>query len=88
MMKHADNPEERPQPLFRGKFLELVKEGRWEYVRRVNANGAVMVIAVTEEGELLLVEEYRFPLHALTIGLPAGLSGDGGEESTLESARR
>lgn len=29
-----------------------------------------------------------FPLHALTIGLPAGLSGDGGEESTLESARR
>ena len=88
MMKHADNPEERPQPLFRGKFLELVKEGRWEYVRRVNANGAVMVIAVTEEGELLLVEEYRFPLHARTIGLPAGLSGDGGEESTLESARR
>ncbi|WP_295877024.1 NUDIX hydrolase [uncultured Akkermansia sp.] len=88
MMKHADNPEERPQTLFRGKFLELVKEGRWEYVRRVNANGAVMVIAVTEEGELLLVEEYRFPLHARTIGLPAGLSGDGGEESTLESARR
>ena len=47
-----------------------------------------MVVAVTEEGELLLVEEYRFPLHARTIGLPAGLSGDGGEESTLESARR
>ena len=79
MMKHADNPEERPQTLFRGKFLELVKEGRWEYVRRVNANGAVMVIAVTEAGELLLVEEYRFPLHALTIGLPAGRSGDDGE---------
>ena len=53
MMKHADNPEERPQPLFRGKFLELVKEGRWEYVRRVNANGAVMVIAVTEELSLI-----------------------------------
>lgn len=46
-----------------------------EYVRRVNANGAVMVIAVTEEGELLLVEEYRFPLHARTIGLPAGFPG-------------
>lgn len=88
MMEHADSPEERPQTLFRGKFLELLKEGKWEYVRRVNANGAVMVIAVTEEEELLLVEEYRFPLHARTIGLPAGLSGDAGGESTLQSARR
>ena len=68
--------------------MELLKEGRWEYVRRVNANGAVMIVAVTEDGELLLVEEYRVPLHALTIGLPAGISGDKGEESTLQSARR
>ncbi|WP_419527323.1 NUDIX hydrolase [Akkermansia sp.] len=65
-----------------------MKEGRWEYVRRVNANGAVMIVAVTEDGELLLVEEYRVPLHARTIGLPAGISGDEGEESTLQSARR
>lgn len=57
-------------------------------MRRVNANGAVMIVAVTEDGELLLVEEYRVPLHALTIGLPAGISGDEGEESTLQSARR
>lgn len=74
--------------LCRGKFLELLKEGRWEYVRRVNANGAVMMVAVTKERELLLVEEYRVPLHAWTIGLPAGISGDEGEESTLQSARR
>ena len=47
-----------------------------------------MIVAVTEDGELLLVEEYRVPLHALTIGLPAGISGDEGEESTLQSARR
>ena len=74
--------------LCRGKFLELLKEGRWEYVRRVNANGAVMIVAVTEGGGLPLVEEYLVPLHALTIGLPAGISGDEGEESTLQSARR
>ncbi len=76
-----------PFPL-RGQIFELLKEGRWEYVRRVNANGAVMIVAVTEDGELLLVEEYRVPLHARTIGLPAGISGDEGEESTLQSARR
>lgn len=47
-----------------------------------------MIVAVTKEGELLLVEEYRVPLHARTVGLPAGISGDEGEESTLQSARR
>lgn len=88
MIEHAENFGKQCQTLCRGKFLELIKEGRWEYVRRVNANGAVMIVAVTEAGELLLVEEYRFPLHARTIGLPAGISGDEGEESALQSARR
>lgn len=87
-MEHMEQPEEACLSLCRGKFLELLKEGRWEYVRRVNATGAVMIVAVTKEGELLLVEEYRVPLHARTVGLPAGISGDEGEESTLQSARR
>ena len=87
-MEQMEQPEEACLSLCRGKFLELLKEGRWEYVRRVNASGAVMIVAVTEEGELLLVEEYRVPLHARTVGLPAGISGDEGEESSLQSARR
>lgn len=87
-MEQMEQSGETCYSLCRGKFLELLKEGRWEYVRRVNANGAVMIVAVTEDGELLLVEEYRVPLHARTIGLPAGISGDEGEESTLQSARR
>lgn len=87
-MEQMEQTGETCYSLCRGKFLELLKEGRWEYVRRVNANGAVMIVAVTEDDELLLVEEYRVPLHALTIGLPAGISGDEGEESTLQSARR
>ncbi len=87
-MEQMEQTGETCHSLCRGKFLELLKEGRWEYVRRVNANGAVMIVAGTEDGELLLVEEYRVPLHALTIGLPAGISGDDGEESTLQSARR
>ena len=88
IMEHMEQPEEACLSLCRGKFLELLKEGRWEYVRRVNATGAVMIVAVTKEGELLLVEEYRVPLHARTVGLPAGISGDEGEESSLQSARR
>lgn len=87
-MEHMEQSGETCHSLCRGKFLELLKEGKWEYVRRINASGAVMIVAVTKRGELLLVEEYRVPLHAPTIGLPAGISGDEGEESSLQSARR
>lgn len=62
--------------LHRGKFLVLLKEGRWEYVQRTSNRGAVFVLAVTEARELVLVEQHRVPLHANTIELPAGILGD------------
>jgi len=46
------------------KFLALVKEGRWEYVDRIGTTGAVIIVAVTDERKLLLVEQYRIPVHA------------------------
>lgn len=70
---------EKLQVMATGRFLELVKEGRWEYVRRPQARGAVFVAAVTRERELILVEQYRVPLHARTLELVAGIYGD--EES-------
>ena len=45
--------------LHTGKFLALVKEGRWEYVDRLGATGAAIVVAVTRERKLLLVEQWR-----------------------------
>ncbi len=77
-----------PNTLYSGRFLQMLKEGRWEYVQRINSDGAVMIIALTPEEELLLVEEYRVPLHMPTIGLPAGIAGDDGPESTLQAAVR
>jgi ADP-ribose pyrophosphatase len=74
-----------------GKFLSLVKEGRWEYANRVNATGAAVVVAVTNDRKLLLVEQYRIPVHARTIELPAGIIGDepgGNDECRAEGARR
>lgn len=65
-----------PELLHRGRFVELVRDGRWEYVRRVNARGAVFVLAVTAARELVLVEQHRVPLQARTIELPAGIFGD------------
>jgi ADP-ribose pyrophosphatase len=71
-----------PQVLHRGRFVELVRDGRWEYVRRVNARGAVFVLAVTPDRELVLVEQFRVPLRAHSIELPAGIFGD--EESPAD----
>ena len=77
--------------LHTGKFLALVKEGRWEYVDRLGATGAAIVVAVTNERKLLLVEQYRIPVHARTIELPAGIIGDdpgGSDECSTDAAKR
>jgi len=77
--------------LHTGKFLTAVKEGHWEYVNRSNASGAAIIVAVTPEGNLLLVEQYRIPVHSRTIELPAGIIGDepgGATEPGSAAAKR
>src|SRR5207253_4023645 len=75
----------------KGQFLSLIREGHWEYAERVNATGAAIIVAVTDEQKLLLVEQYRIPCGTRTIELPAGISGDASEtkdETLAETARR
>lgn len=83
--------ELKRETLFTGRFLALVREGRWEYVDRVNATGAAIILAVTDENKLLLVEQYRIPCHCRTIELPAGIIGDepgaGGESHAAAAGR-
>ena len=77
--------------LHQGEFLALIREGHWEYAHRVKASGSAIIVAVTEEDKLVLVEQYRIPLHARTIELPAGIIGDepkNGEEKNADAARR
>jgi len=62
--------------LFEGKHLRLVRVGRWEYAERTKANGAVMILAVTTDDKLILIEQFRLPLGKPVIELPAGLAGD------------
>lgn len=64
------------ETLYEGRFLRLVRDRHWEYTERTNSSGAGFILAVTPEDELLLVEQYRLPLHARTIELPAGMIGD------------
>jgi ADP-ribose pyrophosphatase len=62
--------------LFNGRWLNLRRRGHWEFVERVNPKGAVIIVAITNEQELLFVEQFRPPVGANTIEMPAGLIGD------------
>ncbi|MBR5875540.1 MAG: NUDIX hydrolase [Akkermansia sp.] len=76
------------ETLYQGKFLNMVREGSWEYCERVNQTSAVMVFACTPEGKVLLVEEFRPPIGMQSLCFPAGLSGDEGPESDAAAAQR
>lgn len=59
-----------------GEFLRLVRSGNWEYVERLGITGIVVMVPVTDDGKLVLVEQFRAPVGATVIELPAGLVGD------------
>ena len=77
--------------LAEGKYLRLVAESGWEWVERLNASGAAVIAALTDDRRLVLVEQYRIPLHARVLDLPAGLVGDepgAAGEAMIDAARR
>lgn len=82
----ADLPEEIA---WEGKWITAKKRGRWEYASRARNIRAAVILAV-EDGEILLVEQYRVPLGRRCLELPAGLIGDdeGGEDDDSHSAAR
>ena len=77
--------------LHAGRFLRLVRRAGWEYVERVNVTGVAVLVPVTSEGEIVLVEQYRIPVRARMVELPAGLVGDEEgfrDEDILDAANR
>ena len=74
-----------------GRFVRLLSRDGWEWAERTNTAGAVVIAAITQERQLILVEQHRIPLGTAVIELPAGLVGDLAEsqnEGLLEAARR
>jgi ADP-ribose pyrophosphatase len=64
-----------PEVVWSGRFIEAKKLGKWEFVSRTRGVGAAVILAV-DEGHVLLVEQFRVPLGARCLELPAGLVGD------------
>lgn len=78
------------QIIVEATHLRLVRRRGWEYVERIDICGIVAIVAVTADGKLLLVEQYRPPVDGRVIELPAGLAGDipGEEDESLKTAAR
>lgn len=82
--------DSRCQILHKGRFIQLVRNGHWEFAQRIGNSGVVGIIAVTPDERLILVQQHRIPVGASVIELPAGLAGDvvGHETEPLEHAAR
>ena len=87
-------PDDRDAPdeiVWQGKFIVTHRKGRWEYVGRARGIRAAVILAVDEEDNIILVDQYRVPLGRRCIELPAGLVGDDdgaeGEDPLAAAAR-
>jgi ADP-ribose pyrophosphatase len=81
----SSEPEEI---VWQGKYITTKRRGPWEYVGRARGIGAAVILAI-EDDHVLLVEQYRVPLQARCLELPAGLVGDEteGEDVATSAAR-
>lgn len=69
-----------------GKYLRIVKDGRWEFVERCGGVHAVVILA-EHDGKIVLIEQARVPLsNRKCIEMPAGLVGDEDDKGVVETA--
>ncbi|HAM50756.1 MAG TPA: hypothetical protein DCP92_08710 [Nitrospiraceae bacterium] len=58
----------------------------WETVERVNCEGIVAIVPITNDGDIILIRQFRPTVNNYVIEFPAGLSDRG--ESLMAAAKR
>lgn len=76
---------EQAETVWQGKYIAAKKLGRWEFVSRTRGVSAAVILAI-DEGHAILVEQYRVPIGARCLELPAGLVGDEERGEGVEAA--
>jgi len=82
MRREAEAAEET---VWEGRYLAVRRRGKWEYVARTRGISAAVILAI-DEGEVILIEQYRVPLGRNCLELPAGLIGDEAQGEAAEAA--
>lgn len=79
--------------IFEGRVLHVVKDaitlpnGRKSVREVIRHKGAVCVVPVTDEGEVIVVKQYRYPFDRVLVEIPAGKL-DSVDEIPLDAAKR
>lgn len=82
------------ESLCSGNWLEIRRQGKYEFVSRLKGIGVVEIVAttfdetlpVTERTKVILIEQFRPAVNKRVIELPAGVAGDHNESEKLEEA--
>ena len=84
----TSRPQGEPDLAWRGKYIQVKTLGTWEWVGRTRGVSAAVILAV-DDGDVILVEQYRVPIGRQCLELPAGLVGDeeDGEEASVAAIR-
>lgn len=91
-MKKFEEKTIDSNPIFKGKVISLkvddvtLPNGNQSKREIVNHPGAVAIIAITKEGKMVLVEQYRKPLERSIVEIPAGKL-EPGEEPAVTARR-
>ena len=91
-MKHLIEKEIKSEQKYKGTLIEVTRDtvelpdGRTAGRDVVKHPGAVAVIAITEDNELILVHQFRKPVEAVTLEIPAGVPKPG--EDGARAAKR
>jgi ADP-ribose pyrophosphatase len=73
-----------PEVMCEGRFVRLVKRGKWEFASRARNISAVVILA-EHESKVILIDQPRVPLGARCVELPAGLVGDEDPNATVDA---
>jgi ADP-ribose pyrophosphatase len=73
-----------PETMCEGKFVRLLKRGKWEYASRAGDVTAVVILAEFE-GQIILIDQPRVAPDCRCFELPAGLVGDDDPNATVEA---
>ena len=66
--------------VFEGEHLIVLERDGWQFAERRKGKSAVAILAVTDDDRILFVEQFRRPVDARVIDVPAGLVGDDGND--------
>jgi ADP-ribose pyrophosphatase len=73
-----------PEVMWAGKYVRVLRRGKWEYASRANNINAVVILA-EYEGKVILIDQPRVGPDCRCVELPAGLVGDTDPDATPET---